>query len=230
MTTPTFLTATRRSKACEGLSAPRLATTLSRQGSGGGANDRAFNAHVLLALARIAAQGLDVSLIPLSDSPANVRLSGTSGRFDLCVAYPFNFDADATEMAIRGGARPRMSEPGYIVLGTSGRAGRPALAQISQAVARPVVPLQAAVATEPLVRAVYNEELTASETTGTLSQLLQQIRLDSGDFDCCSAWRRSEDEGTTVQARFGERRLSGGSGTATRPVSKRVNSGFGQWS
>ena len=131
-------------------------------------------AHVLLALARIAAQGLNVSLIPLSDSPANVRLSSASGQFDLCVVYPFNFDADATEMAIRGGGRPRVSEPGYIVLGTSGRAGRPALAQISQAVARPVAPLQAAVATEPLLRAVYNDELTASETAGTLSQLLQQ--------------------------------------------------------
>lgn len=131
-------------------------------------------AHVLLALARIAAHGLNVSLIPLSDSPANVRLSGASGQFDLCVVYPFNFDADATETAVRGGGRPRVSEPGYIVLGTSGRAGRPALAQISQAVARPVAPLQAAVATEPLLRAVYNDELAAAEIAGTLSQLLQQ--------------------------------------------------------
>lgn len=141
----------------------------------GDADAAAPVAHVLLALARIAAQGLEISLIPLPDSPANVRLSGASGQFDLCVVYPFNFDADATEMAIRGGARPKVSaEPGYIVLGTSGRAGRPALAQISQAVARPVAPLQAAVATEPLLRAVYNDELTASETAGTLPQLLQQ--------------------------------------------------------
>jgi hypothetical protein len=89
-------------------------------------------AHVILALARIAAQGLEISLIPLPDSPANVRLSGASGQFDLCVVYPFNFDADATEMAIRGGARPKVSaEPGYIVLGTSGRAGRPGRTDLS---------------------------------------------------------------------------------------------------
>ena len=91
-------------------------------------------AHLLLTLARIAAQGLNVSLIPLADSPANIHLSGTR-EFDLCIVYPFNFDADATEVAIRGGARPKIAEPGYIVLGTSGRAGRPTLAQISQAVA-----------------------------------------------------------------------------------------------
>jgi hypothetical protein len=88
--------------------------------------------------------------------------------------YPFNFDADATEAAIRSGARPKAAEPGYIILGTSGRAGRPALAQISQAVARSVAPLQAASATEPLLRAIYNDELVASSAAGKLPQLLQQ--------------------------------------------------------
>jgi len=131
-------------------------------------------AQLLLALAKIATGGLDVSLIPLCDSPANIRLSGPTGEFDLCIVYPFNFDAEATEIAIRGGARPKFAEPGYIVLGTSGRAGRPILGQISQAVARPVAPLQAANAMEPLLRAVYNEELSASCDAGTLAQLLQQ--------------------------------------------------------
>jgi hypothetical protein len=131
-------------------------------------------AHLLLALARIAAQGQDVSLIPMPGSSTNIRLSDASHRFDLCIVYPFGFDADATEVAIRGGARPKAAEPGYIVLGTSGRAGRPTLAQISQAVARPVAPLQVASATEPLLRAVYNDELVASSAAGNLVQLLQR--------------------------------------------------------
>jgi hypothetical protein len=131
-------------------------------------------AYLLLALARIAAQGLNVSLIPVSDSPANIRLSCPISEFDLCIVYPFNFDADATEIAIRGGARPKAAEPGYIVLGTAGRAGRPPLAQISQAVARFVAPLRAATATEPLLRAVYNDELATSSAAGNLVQLFQQ--------------------------------------------------------
>lgn len=131
-------------------------------------------AHLLLALAKIAAEGLNVSLIPISESPANIRLSGPTGQFDLCIVFPFHLDADATETAIRGGARPKVAEPGYIVLGTSGRAGRPALAQISQAIARPVAPLQAASATEPLPRAVYNDELSASYAAGNLAEVFQQ--------------------------------------------------------
>jgi hypothetical protein len=139
-------------------------------------DDRAAEpvAHLLLALARIAAQGLNVIFIPMSESPANIRLSGPLGELDLCIVYPFNFDADATEAAVRGGARPKAAEPGYIVLGTSGRAGRPSLAHISQAVARPVSPLQAASAQEPLLRAVYNDELAASSAAGNLAELLQQ--------------------------------------------------------
>jgi len=131
-------------------------------------------AHLLLALAMIGAQGQNVSLMPTSGSSTNIRLSTPSGGLDLCIVYPFGFDADATEVAIRGGARPKTAEPGYIVLGTSGRAGRPALAQISQAVARPVAPLQAASATEPMLRAVYNDELVAARAAGNLVQLLQQ--------------------------------------------------------
>lgn len=139
-------------------------------------NDEAAEpvAHLLLALARIAAQGLNVSLIPVADSAANIRLSGPPGEFDLCVVYPFNFDADATETAVRGGGRPKVSEPGYIVLGTAGRAGRPAIGRISQAVARPVAPLQAASATEPLLRAIYYDELTTAQAAGSLSLLLKQ--------------------------------------------------------
>ena len=135
-------------------------------------------AHLLLALATIAAQGLRVSLIPMSNSPANIHLSGPTGEFDLCIVYPFNFDADATEAAVRGGGRPKVGEPGYIVLGTSGRAGRPPLAQISQAVARRVAPLQAASATEPLLRAVYSDEFAASSSAGTLPELLDNNWLD----------------------------------------------------
>jgi hypothetical protein len=131
-------------------------------------------AHILLALARIVGEGLNVRLMPMSGSAANVRLSGPTSEFDLCIVYPFNFDADATEAAIRGGARPKVAEPGYIILGTSGRAGRPTLAQISQAVARPVAPLQAASAIEPMLRAVYNDDLVASLTAGNLAQLLQE--------------------------------------------------------
>jgi hypothetical protein len=131
-------------------------------------------AHLLLALARITAQGLNVSLIPMSDSPANIRVSGPLGQFDLCIVYPFNFDADATEFAVCGGARPQTAEPGYIVLGTPGRAGRPTLANISQAVARRAAPLQAASVTETLMRAVYNDELVASSAAGNLAELIQQ--------------------------------------------------------
>jgi hypothetical protein len=115
-----------------------------------------------------------VSLIPIPNLPVNIRLSGPPGEFDLCIVYPFHFDAEDTETAIRGGARPKAAEPGYIVLGTSGRAGRPSLARISQAVGRPVAPLQAANATEPTLRAVYYDELTASAASGNLAQLFQQ--------------------------------------------------------
>jgi len=131
-------------------------------------------AQLLLALATIAAQGLNVSLIPVTDSPANIRLSGPLGEFNLCIVYPFHFDAEETETSIRGGARPKTSEPGYIVLGTSGRAGRPSLARISQAVARPTAPLQAANASAPTLKAIYYDELATSATTGNLAQLLQR--------------------------------------------------------
>jgi hypothetical protein len=131
-------------------------------------------AYLLLALAKIVAQGLNVSFMPTPDSLANVRLSGPLGEFDLCIVYPFNFDAEATELAVRGGTRPRTAEPGYIVLGTSGQAGRPALARISQGVARPAGSLQAGNATEPLLRAIYNQELADSIAAGRLAELLQQ--------------------------------------------------------
>jgi len=130
-------------------------------------------AQLLLALAKIAAQGVNVTFIPKRNVPANIRLSGSFGEFDLCIVYPFNFDAEKTEVAIRD-SRPGTGEPGYIVLGTSGRAGRPSLARISQARVRPDAPLQAANSTNPMLRAVYNDELTASMDAGSFVQLLQQ--------------------------------------------------------
>ena len=131
-------------------------------------------AYLLLALAKIFDQGLVVSFTPTSNSLANVRLSGPLGEFDLCIVYPFTFDAEGTELAVRGGTRPRLAEPGYIVLGTSGRAGRPALAHVSQAVARPTGSLRAASATDPMLKAIYYDELAHSMAAGTLAQLLQQ--------------------------------------------------------
>jgi len=130
-------------------------------------------AHLLLALSLIAAQGLDVSLVSTPGLPENIRVSGAFGEIKLCIVYPFNFDAEQTEEAIRGGSRPKTGEPGYIILGTSGRAGRPRLTTISQAVARPVAPLQAANAAEPVLTAVYYDELTASGGD-SLAQLFQQ--------------------------------------------------------
>jgi hypothetical protein len=121
----------------------------------------------------IAAQGLDVSLVSTPGLPENIRVSGAFGEIKLCIVYPFNFDAEQTEEAIRGGSRPKTGEPGYIILGTSGRAGRPRLTTISQAVARPVAPLQAANAAEPVLTAVYYDELTASGGD-SLAQLFQQ--------------------------------------------------------
>jgi hypothetical protein len=129
-------------------------------------------AHLLLALGWIVAQGLEVSVVSMPDSPENIRISGAFGEVKLCIVYPFNFDAEQTEEAIRGGSRPRTGEPGYIILGTSGRAGRPRLATISQAVARPVAPLQAANAAEPVLKAIYYDELAASGGD-SLAQLLQ---------------------------------------------------------
>jgi hypothetical protein len=132
-------------------------------------------AQLLLMLASFVAQGVNVTLMPISGSAANVRLSTPLREFDLCIVHPFDFTADATQTAIRGGvARPKTAEPGYIVLGTSGRAGRPKLAGISQAIATPVAPLQAANATEPLLKAVYNDDLAASTAAGNLAELLQQ--------------------------------------------------------
>lgn len=130
-------------------------------------------AHLLLALSWVAAQGLDVNLVSTPGLPENIRVSGTLGEVKLCIVYPFNFDAEQTEEAIRGGLRPKTGEPGYIILGTSGRAGRPRLATISQAVARPVAPLQAANAAEPVLKAIYYDELTASGGD-SLAQLFQQ--------------------------------------------------------
>ena len=128
--------------------------------------------HVLLALARIASQGLSVSFNP--DSSANIRLTGSTRHYDLCIVYPFHFDADATEIAVLGGIRPKTAELGYIILGTSGRAGRPALAHISQAVAKSISPVQAASATTPLLKAIYNDELMASGATGQIAELVHQ--------------------------------------------------------
>jgi len=51
-------------------------------------------AQLLLALAKIAALGLNIIFMPMSNSLANIRLSGPLGDFDLCIVYPFNFDAE----------------------------------------------------------------------------------------------------------------------------------------
>jgi hypothetical protein len=124
-------------------------------------------------LSWIAARDLDVNLVATPGSPENIRVSGAFGEVKFCIVYPFDFDAGQTEKAIRGGSTPKTREPGYIILGTSGRAGRPRLATISQAVARPIAPIQAANAAEPVLNAIYYDELTASGDDG-LAQLLQQ--------------------------------------------------------
>jgi hypothetical protein len=137
----------------------------------GGENSEPL-AHVLLALAKIVSRGLNIDLVPDSSSGTNIRVSGTTVNLALCIVYPFEFSADETETAIRGGEF-KMSEPGYIVLGASGRAKRPKLVSVDQSVAKRTAPVNAGIADTPFLKAVYNNDLNDWFANGTLADSLQ---------------------------------------------------------
>jgi hypothetical protein len=136
-------------------------------------------AYVLLALAKIVSQGLIIDFMPDSNAGANIRVSGLASDFTLCIVYPFDFSADETEIAIRGSDEPRLAEPGYIVLGTSGRADRPKLAAIKQSVANRTAPVNAGSAAVPRLKAVYNEELNDWFANGNLAESLKERFSDN---------------------------------------------------
>jgi hypothetical protein len=132
-------------------------------------------AQLLHALGKLVSHGFEVTLLRDLETAANVRLTCGAGIFELSIVYPFAFDADASEHAIRGGAqRPRIQEPGYIILGTSGRSGRPSMATISQAIAKEGGAVKPAVADPPLLRTIYHEELSRALAQNALEPLLQQ--------------------------------------------------------
>jgi hypothetical protein len=129
-------------------------------------------AHVLFAIGNVISQGMAIELIPFPGTPSNIRVSSQGRQFILCVVFPFDLAANATEEAILGGSRPRSADASYIVLGTAGRSGRPQLAGISQAVAQVAGAINAANATSPRLKAVFNDEFRKSIEDGTLEQLL----------------------------------------------------------
>lgn len=129
-------------------------------------------AHVLFAIGNVLSQGMTIELVPAPSAPSNIRVSSQGRQFNLCVVFPFDLAANATEEAILGGPRPRSAAAGYIVLGTAGRSGRPELAGISQAVAQGAGAINPANATSPRLKAVYADEFRKSIEDGTLEQLL----------------------------------------------------------
>ena len=131
-------------------------------------------AQVLLAMARIEAGGFGIEPMANSGTPANVRLSDASGTMDLCVVYPFGLDAEHAERAIRGGReRPRLLDVGHVVLGTSGRSGRPRLSEVLQGRADKDGPVRQGDAEVPVFKAVYYEEFMAA-CDGNLREFLRE--------------------------------------------------------
>jgi hypothetical protein len=131
-------------------------------------------AYLLLALAKIVSHGMTVRFMPDSNASANIQVSGALGEFPLCIVYPFDFSADETEIAIRGGDGVKMAEPGYVILGTDRRAERPKLAAVKQSVARRTAPVNAGNAAAPRLNAIYYRDLNDWCANGNLAESFKE--------------------------------------------------------
>lgn len=131
-------------------------------------------AQILLALAALTASGVEVAPCYNTEERTNVRL-GIDGRVkQLAVVYPFNLDAEGTELGLWGLRRASTVSSQYIILGAGERPTRPRLNSVSAAVVRPLGGTEAALPTRPVINALYSNDFWQSFHQGILKRVIRE--------------------------------------------------------
>ncbi len=131
-------------------------------------------AQVILALAALPARGVPVRIAYDASTRTNVVARLGDVQLPIGVVFPFDFDAEGTEVALWGRKRAALVDSAYIVLGVGERAVRPRTSSIDAALARPIGVLRVGTSAAPMLKAVYSAEFWNGVAEGRIRQVLEE--------------------------------------------------------